>query len=112
MKRQLSLIFLSLLLSVCSCQKTSVSPTQAQLTAQKLTGLLGSSGTFAGGRVIYVNNNTGSLVYTATSFNISSDGFITLSASGQYTQTFNLAFLTNYTVYNVGTDNVELDFSF
>src|SRR3954467_12966388 len=113
MKQILSVCLLSILIFVSACTKTATSPTQGALTAQKLISVLGtSSGTLENGRVIYANNNAGYLIYTATTYNISSDGYITLSSSNQNTYTYNLTFLKGYSVYEIGTNNIRLDFSF
>jgi hypothetical protein len=93
----------------CSCRKTTTL-TQAEITAQKLTQFLGtSSGSYTNGAGLYVANNAGYLIYSATSFSISSDGYITVSASNNTSITYNLQYLKDY--YTFG-NSIELEFAF
>lgn len=107
------LFTLPALLLLIACTKNTALPTQAQLTATKLVQLFGStSGNLGNGTVVYVVDNTGHIINTATPFNISSDGYIILWTSGQDPVTYNLDYLTRYSRYSYGTNNFELDFSF
>ena len=99
MKHLLTIILFSTVSLLFACTKSSDSPTQAELTAQKLVTVFGSSsGTFSNGRVIYLSNNAGYVILTATTYKISSEGYITVSASGQDPITFNLEYLKDFSV--------------
>src|SRR5438309_9610583 len=111
MRKVLLLVFAAFWMMGCSEQTTL--PTQAQLTAQKLTETLGADrDSFTGGRVMYLYRAGGALIYTATAYWITSDGFINVSAGGADNYTYNLDYLTSFSIYPAGTRNVSLYFSF
>ena len=104
MKKTLLILILPFFL-LCSCVKKYETATQAQLTAQRLISALGSpSGTPTNNITITMHNNAGHIVYTATIYTISSDGFITLSNPNQSPVIYNLGYLKSYETSRSGSN--------
>jgi len=94
--------FASLFIILCSsCKKETINnPTQAQLTATKLEAAYNSQPNKSlTGILVYVFSfPNGQLIYSGNSFNISSDGFITVSAPNTTPVIFNLGELKYYEI--------------
>jgi len=94
-------IYLSffLIFALTACSDDVTFETEAQLTAKRLQADINAEA--ANIQVIYVidlSNETNALIFTGSSYVITTDGFIVLTSDAEVTQTFNLGELKSYIV--------------